>query len=200
MQLLGPYWSEWYVLPPRAMLMFRPMLPQRAMSGSIVLLWPGLCWSPWPGVDPNVRGMSMVYATTINHTDIHHLKCIRQPSHPGPWSDYNWELCSWSGLIPETMCKKPIIHTPTVHEEHISNFSSDTNVQLRKGYGKLHWQLLPPPQPPVLKKTKQTTNRNSLDRKPSEWTLKHCDRMLGCCSTQQMTSSRNTEGQGLSPI
>lgn len=42
----GPYWSEWSSLPPEAMVMFGAVLPQRNLSGSVVLPGWRLCLCP----------------------------------------------------------------------------------------------------------------------------------------------------------
>lgn len=57
------YWSEWHVLPPKAMVILGPVLRPRAMSGSVVLLQPA----------------ADVCVTTKDHEDAHDLCCSLNP-------------------------------------------------------------------------------------------------------------------------
>jgi hypothetical protein len=123
--------------------------------------------------------MSVVYAVARSHVDVCDSSFIVGVLS-SPWSYCNWELCSKSALMPETAWK-PLVYAPSVHKEEINYFLHDiydfrhTVVRKMNKEDFCENPHLYPPSP----------NSNSLDRKPSERTLKNCDRILGC----QMTSN-----------
>lgn len=85
--------------------------------------------------------------------------------------------------MPETMWKL-MIYAATDRKEQIRYFDSDID-----DYRKLRKKDFTYLSPPSL--LQQTSN--SLNRKPSERTLKTYDRMLGCLPPQYMPSSKDVE-------
>lgn len=88
------YESERTVLPYKAVVKFRSVLLQRAMSGSEVLLQPSSLW------------LFMACVTNEGHTVVHPPPCCLKPCNC-LWVRLRWEaiLSKWSALLPEAMLK-----------------------------------------------------------------------------------------------
>lgn len=79
----------------------------KAMSGIVVLMWPGgLCWSLWPVLPPKVMWIFVV-AASLSHVSAQGSGCRRGPcwSANGPCSQQVLCQCHWCMLLLKTIGK-----------------------------------------------------------------------------------------------
>lgn len=91
----GPYWYEQSQLPPETLVRTGSVLLLGALSVSVVLLQPCLCWCSWPMLPSKVtQVMFLVCATAWSYVDVHG-QCYWQGQHQ----------CEWPPLTPEFLLR-----------------------------------------------------------------------------------------------